>query len=82
MSVKLNYSPKYFIQDNPPVKNNPDSLVPQEIPAKDCLLPFELPKLSCRNTKLNGYQASFLFSGPLVIPLLFSCKCASRFLFN
>ena len=40
MLVKLNYSSKYFIQ------NNPHSLFLQESPTKDGLLSFKLPKLT------------------------------------
>ena len=58
MSVKLNYSSKYFIQNNPEVKNKLHSLVLQESPAKDGLLQFKLPKLTCTNTELSGWQAT------------------------
>ena len=44
MLVKLNYNSKCFIQNNPEVENNRQSLVLQESPAKDCLLSFELPQ--------------------------------------
>ena len=43
MSVKLNYSSKYFIQNNPEVKNALHFLVLQQNTAKDGLLPFKFP---------------------------------------
>ena len=35
MLVKLNYSSKYFIRNNPEVRNNPHPLFVQESTAKD-----------------------------------------------
>ena len=64
MSVKLNYSSKYFVQNDPEVKNNAHALVLQESPAKDGLLPFELPKLICINTELNGWLATYVLLRP------------------
>ena len=45
MLVKLNYSSKYFIQNNPEVKNNPHPLFLQESTAKDGLQLSKFPKL-------------------------------------
>ena len=49
MLLKLNYSSKYFIQ------NNPHSLFLQESPTKDGLLPFKFPKLSRTDTAPNNW---------------------------
>ena len=53
MLVKLNYSSKYFIQNNPEVKNNPHALFLQESP-EDGLLLFKFPKLTCCETETNS----------------------------
>ena len=54
MSVKLNYSSKYFIENNSEVNSNPYSLVLQEIPAKYGLLRFKFPKITYRDTELRN----------------------------
>ena len=54
MSVKLNYSSKYFIQNNSEVNSNPYFLVLQESPAKYGLLPFKFPKVTYRDTELSN----------------------------
>ena len=46
----LNCSSSYFIRNNPEVKNNTYCLVIRKYLAKDGLLPFKFPKLTCRNT--------------------------------
>ena len=57
MLVKLNYSSKYFIQYNPEVKNNLHSLFLQESPAKDGLLLFKFPIISCSDTESKTFKA-------------------------
>ena len=70
MLVELNYSSKYFIQKNAEVKNNPHSLFLQESPAKDGLLLFKFPKLTCSDTEQNScylpllVRSSFPASAP------------------
>ena len=73
---KINYSSKHFIQNKPEVKNNLHSLFLQESPAKDSLLLFKFPKLTCRNNKQSSWLPAFSHA------LLFPCKRAYRFLFN
>ena len=55
MLVKLNYSSKYFIQNNSEVKNNPHALFLQESP-EDGLLLFKFPKLTCSETETNSWK--------------------------
>ena len=62
MSVKLNYSSKYFIQNNSECNSNPYFLVLQESPAKYGLLPFKFPKVTYRDTELSNWLATYLFS--------------------
>ena len=76
MLFKLNYNSKYFIQNNPEVKNNPHSLFLQESPTKDGLLLFKFPKLTCSDTEPNGWLPTSTRA------LLFPNKHASWFLFN
>ena len=54
IKIKL-YSLKYFIQNSPGVKNNLHPLFLQERLAKDGLLPFKFPKLSCIDTEPNSW---------------------------
>ena len=54
IKIKL-YSSKYFIQNNPEVKNNLRPLFLQESPAKDGLLLFKFLKLSYRDTEPNSW---------------------------
>ena len=62
MLVKLNYCSDYFIQNKSKVKNNSHSLFLQESPAKDDLLLFTYPKLTCSDTEPNSWLATYLFS--------------------
>ena len=75
IKIKL-YSSKYFIQNNPDVKNNLHPLFLQESPVKDSLLLFKYLKLSYRDTEPNSWLPTFSHA------LLFSCKHALWFLFN
>ena len=54
VSVKLNCSSKYFIQNNSEVNSNPYSSVLQESPAKYGLLRFKFPKVTYRDTELSN----------------------------
>ena len=58
IKIKL-YSSKYFIQNNPEVKNNLLQLFLQESPAKDGFLPFKIIKLSYGDT---GYLPLLMHS--------------------
>ena len=54
IKIKL-YSSKYFIQNNPEVKNNLYHLFLQESPAKDGLLPFKFLKTLNLSYRDTGY---------------------------